>query len=448
MKREEQLQIARDTVRWKQQGISFHSIRPNNSNDIKKLLLKVKAESKNMIVIYDRFYNEEMFSFHVREHCPHAFNVLDLQDLHSLRLVRQEWIEQIQQDNLSFLPLRVRPSYEDPRLLRELASIHRCDLTLVCSDDEIRLLHRKYQVVLAKMLRAPLFGTRLVYKDSPWEDRHDYVFLGGFQHAPNVDAVRQLKRLWPTIRRISIRNSKIQDTAISCHIYGAYCSDQLKHELHDPETGFIVHGYHPEPVSQILSNKRVMLSPLRFGAGVKGKHVEAWKYGLPVVTTAIGAEGMVGRRRIKGWGGRVAYNDYMFVEGANKLYNGEARWMRTVERAQKELKYFCGQKNWDRVAKKWVNILRSQETRRVTDMFQRVLWLDSNRGTESFGNFIETKERIRAASCKKRSRKRGKRLVIHKSITGAMIRKILIPKSSVRKKTRQRNIFSKFARLI
>jgi hypothetical protein len=142
----------------------------------------------------------------------------------------------------------------------------------------------------------------------------------------------------------------------------------------------------------------------------------------------------------------------MLIEGANKLYNGEARWMRAVERAQKELKYFCGQNCWDRVVKKWVNILRSQESRRDTDLFGRVLWLDSNRGTESFGKFIETKESIRAAMDKKRSRKRGKRSVIQyqqkKTITGAIIQKCVIPMRIVRKQTKQRSTLSKLVRLI
>ena len=66
---------------------------------------------------------------------------------------------------------------------------------------------------------------------------------------------------------------------------------QLKYVFHQ-ETGLHIKG--PAKSLNIMSKYRVCLAPLRFGAGLKGKIVDSWGHGLPVVSTPIGAEGMTG----------------------------------------------------------------------------------------------------------------------------------------------------------
>lgn len=100
-------------------------------------------------------------------------------------------------------------------------------------------------------------------------------------HPPNWDSVLFLKeRLWPEIR-IELPKAEI-------HIYGAY-PDQNAQNLNNPKDGFIIKG-RAENVISTLSNYRVLLAPLRFGAGQKGKLLDAMRAGLPNITTQIGSE--------------------------------------------------------------------------------------------------------------------------------------------------------------
>jgi hypothetical protein len=148
--------------------IHFHVIPPNKSRETQDFLTKVSTPDQRLLVLFDRFYAEEMYSFHVHQHCASdAILVLDLQDLHSLRRHRQEWIAQQdregkqtgEQMGLSNLPLHIIPGAANEGLLRELASIRRSDLTLVCSSAEIDLLSQQYQVPPEKLCLAPLFGS-------------------------------------------------------------------------------------------------------------------------------------------------------------------------------------------------------------------------------------------------------------------------------------------------
>ena len=398
-------QFTKDEKSWKELGIQFHTLSPNRNKDAEEFLAKLSSESEDLLVVFDRFYNEEMFSHHVRKHCPNATLVLDMQDLHSLRLVRQDFIEREKPEGLSNLPpLDLVPSTDDPRLLRELASIHRSDLTLVCSEFEMDLLTEKYKINPEKLVLAPLFGS--IPKGTtpllPFNERRDYVFVGGFCHAPNVDAVRQLKRLWPKVRKATIENTvyekKEGEDDVKLHVYGAHCPNQLRKELHDPGNGFLMHGYNPLSMTEVLGDKRIMLSPLRFGAGIKGKHIEAWKTGCPIVTTEIGAEGMRTTKSFesagaqKFWGGRVAQSDDEFVDSAQTIYNCESKWNKSIESPLPVLGRFCGRKHWKIVCERLILSIRRKEENRREDLFRHILWHQSNRSTEYLSKYIELKE--------------------------------------------------------
>ena len=177
---------------------------------------------------------------------------------------------------------------------------------------------------------------------------------------------------------------------VKLHIYGAYCPENLRKELHDPDTGFFMHGYHPSSVIDLLADKRVMLSPLRFGAGIKGKHLDAWKAGLPVVTTMIGAEGMWGKKAISG--GRVARSDDEFIGGAQNLYNRETKWNRCLHKPFSMLKNFCGKRHWEDVCEGIIHAIEESEECRKKDYFRSILWHQSNRSTKYLSKYIELKE--------------------------------------------------------
>ncbi|MCH8496401.1 MAG: glycosyltransferase family 4 protein, partial [Balneolales bacterium] len=114
--------------------------------------------------------------------------------------------------------------------------------------------------------------------------RRNFVSIGNFLHDPNTDAVRQLKStIWPLIR------SRLPEAEL--HIYGAYVNESVL-QMHNPREGFIVKG-RAEDALETIKNYRVLLAPLRFGAGIKGKLIDAMRTGTPSVTTRIASEGLV-----------------------------------------------------------------------------------------------------------------------------------------------------------
>ena len=109
----------------------------------------------------------------------------------------------------------------------------------------------------------------------------DVLFVGSFDHPPNVDAARWAAReIMPLVRE------RCPDAVL--HVVGSNPTDQVR-ELAGP--GVEVHGWVPD-VAPMYARSRVTLAPLRFGAGVKGKVGESLAIGVPVVGTSVAVEGM------------------------------------------------------------------------------------------------------------------------------------------------------------
>ena len=114
-----------------------------------------------------------------------------------------------------------------------------------------------------------------------FEDRHGLMFIGGFSHPPNEEGIIWfIEYILPLIRK------KIPDIHLT--VVGSDTTERLR-AMESPT--ITVTGY-VEDVSCYFSESRVFVSPLLHGAGVKGKIGQSFSYGLPVVTTSIGAEGM------------------------------------------------------------------------------------------------------------------------------------------------------------
>ena len=385
----------------KTMGVQFHHVLPNNSEAMKAFLQQATTTSPNnnniesVLVILDRFYAEEAYSFHIHQQLPNAAIVLDMQDMHSLRRHRQSMIQSIPEkeeaDPLSDLPISKFPAANDSNLQRELASIYRSDLTLVCSPAERKILTNIYHVPQEKLCLASFFvdtvDSQPPLKPS-FQGRKDFVFIGGFRHEPNIDAVRQMKRLWP-----HIRDGIQQKTADKpkFHVYGPFCPRSLRIECHDPEAGFLVRGFANEPVDQILSQHRALLAPLRFGAGIKGKIVDAWNAGTPVITTSIGSEGMDDEGL--DFGGVIAESAEEFIHASINLYIDEKSWSQKQEMGRGLVANLYGIQNWTHVGSSLISTLCNVEQRRQSDFLRGVLWHQSLRSTEYFSRWIEHKER-------------------------------------------------------
>lgn len=261
------------------------------------------------IVLFDRFLAEEQFGWRVAEQVPKALRVLDTEDLHSLRHVRENCFK-------AGKGFSTESWLQDEKTKREIASIFRCDLSLIISTYEIELLLPVLGNNKNLLYHLPFMVNESdVLLDSPsFEERTDFMFIGGGKHSPNIDAIKHLKTdLWPLIRE-RLPN-------INLHIYGAYLPQQIM-ELHNESDGFHVLGKALD-VQEVMKKAKVCLAPLRYGAGIKGKLLHAMQFGTPSVTTGIGAEGMHGKME---WNGAITLDNTEFVNAAVALYTNKTKW--------------------------------------------------------------------------------------------------------------------------
>jgi len=268
-------------------------------------------ELQPTIVMFDRFMIEEQFGWRVSEHCPNALRILDTEDLHFLRKVRHQQYKK--GENFSNEALL---KAEDTK--REIAAILRCDLSLIISSYEMKLLKDLFNIDESLLYYLPfLFNKIDASKTQKWqsfEDRKDFVFIGNFYHKPNIDSVVTLKKqIWSTIKK--------QLPNVEMHIYGAYVNQQIR-DLDNAKEGFLIKGF-AENSKSVISKARVVLAPLNFGAGIKGKLTEAMICGTPSITSKIGAEGM---HENLSWNGFIE-NDYkQFANKAIELYTNKNSW--------------------------------------------------------------------------------------------------------------------------
>jgi len=261
------------------------------------------TEMQPSIVLFDRFMTEEQFGWRIAQFCPNAIRILDSEDLHCLREARKQTILK----NKTF-------DLNSDLAKREIASIYRCDLTLIISEYEVALLETYFKIPSFLLLYLPIRAEKSVLDESEFEKRNDFIFIGNFLHAPNHDAVLYLKEhIWPLIF------AQLPDSKM--HIYGAYPTNAIK-ACHHPKSNFFVHG-RTEKIENIFLTARLLLAPLRFGAGIKGKLLESMQFGTPNVTTSTGAEGMFGTMA---WNGAIADSPKDFAEKAIMLYDNKITW--------------------------------------------------------------------------------------------------------------------------
>ncbi|MDX1796896.1 MAG: glycosyltransferase family 4 protein, partial [Hydrogenovibrio sp.] len=111
-------------------------------------------------------------------------------------------------------------------------------------------------------------------------------------------------------------------------IYGAYPPKKAQ-QLHNEKQGFLILGWAKEAF-EVLSDARICLAPIRFGAGIKGKLAEAMVCGTPSVTTSIGAESMMSEKG--SWPGDIADTDQAMINAAVHLYQDESHWQASQTR--------------------------------------------------------------------------------------------------------------------
>jgi len=276
------------------------------------------------IVLFDRFMMEEQFGWRVEKCCPDALRVLETSDLQSLRDARQQRLKahlKAHPGSDDFSALFAPALEEEFQLMadtdlakREIAAIYRCDISLMISDVEIRLLTEQFKLPAALLHWCPLMMTPPTEALVPFEQRAHFLSIGNFRHAPNWDAVLWMKNsVWPLIRQ--------QLPGAQLHIYGAYTPPKAT-ALHNPAQGFHVMNW-AEDALQVMTAARINLAPLRFGAGIKGKLADAMLCGTPNITTPIGAEAMGDERP---WPGAIEQCADTLAAAAVALYQDRERW--------------------------------------------------------------------------------------------------------------------------
>ena len=263
------------------------------------------------VVLFDRFMIEEQFGWRVAENCPQAIRLLDTEDLHCLRTARQKAFK----ENRNF---EMTDLFSEEVAKREIASVLRCDLSLIISEFEMTVLKKVFRINEDLLFYLPFLVDKISENDllklPSFEERKHFVFIGNFLHEPNWNTVQYLKEvIWPLIKK------DFPEAVLE--VYGAYPSQKVL-QLHQPKNGFYIMG-RAEDANEVVKKAKVVLAPIRFGAGLKGKLLEAMQCGTPSVTTSVGSEAM---HSDLSWNGFVEDNPAEFAKKAIKLYQDENLW--------------------------------------------------------------------------------------------------------------------------
>jgi len=254
------------------------------------------------VVMLSRVTVAAQFIKLVNRYCPNAKVVFNTVDLHHLREIRQAELEGSEE---------LKRSAAKTKEL-ELSVIGKADCTIVISKTEENLLLN--EMPSARLFHVPLIMEVCDRNLKPFEERQDIVFVGGYQHEPNVDAMCYfIAEIWPRILK--------QVPGTKLYIIGSNPPEKIL-ELDSEDVDVV--GY-VEDLSVYLNNCRLSVAPLRFGAGVKGKVARSLAYGLPVVATPIAIEGA----------GLTDQENVIVADGADEfansvfeLYTNEVLWNR------------------------------------------------------------------------------------------------------------------------
>jgi glycosyltransferase involved in cell wall biosynthesis len=334
----------------------------------------IKSIQPNL-VLFDRFMMEEQFGWRVAENCPDAIRLLDTEDLQCLRGARQ----------LAHKEGRIfsNADLNSDLAKREIASIYRCDLSLIISDFEMSLLTEHFKIDPNLLVHIPfMLELDKRAKQTPtYSARQNFVTIGNLRHAPNWDSILYLQEIWPFIR-------KALPTA-ELHIYGAYTPPKAT-ALNNPKTGFLIKD-RADNVIDIMQHARVCLSPIRFGAGIKGKFVDAMQVNLPSVTTPIGAEGMAPGNI---WPGMIEDNPEAIAKAAIALYQNESLWLEKSELCAKLIKSVYDRKIIEKkLIDRVYHLLENRQAHREKNFIGSMLNYHSLRSTKYMSKWIEEKNK-------------------------------------------------------
>lgn len=238
----------------------------------------------------------------VRTHCPRAAIIFNTIDLHFVR--EQRWAELEKNSELAKLALK--------RKDLELSIAAKSDCTLVVSSYEQEVLLRENPGLNVSVVPLTL---DMPGRQTGFDERADLLYIGGFQHTPNVDAVLYfVQSIYPLI--------KLQLPHVRFYILGSKPPDEILDLAKD--SSIVVTGY-IEDLAPYFNRCRLSVAPLRYGAGLKGKVLTSLSYGLPMVASTIACEGIGLNDEINIL---IADDPAEFAEKVVRLYTDAALWNR------------------------------------------------------------------------------------------------------------------------
>ncbi|NCR44131.1 MAG: glycosyltransferase [Microcystis aeruginosa SX13-01] len=242
--------------------------------------------------------------------------IYDTIDLHFLRLKRQKDYLDPSYQNTSW-------SWQTYQKL-ELNYANQAEATVVVTEDEKQVLSSlgvKNVWVIPNIHEEISLSEKVAF-----DQRAGLVFIGSYNHPPNIDAVK-----WLCLEIMPLVWASRPD--ITVNLLGSNLKDEVKELASDK---VIVTGYVPE-VEPYFQKSRVFVAPLRFGAGMKGKIGQSLSLGLPTITTKIGAEGMglIDHQDVL-----IADTDEEFAQAVIELYDNMELWQKLADNSLETIKRY------------------------------------------------------------------------------------------------------------
>ena len=265
----------------------------------------------------------------VKKH-SNAKLVFDMVDFHYLRL-RREW----ERSKTPVLELEMKKYLE-----MELHNAEMADVVVPITEEDkkelVPLLQKKTEMVVVGNIHQ-FKNENHGFKN--FNQRENLLFIGSFEHAPNLDAIKYLQHEILPILLEELPTLKID-------IIGSYAPQEI---LDSNSENFRVLGF-VEDISEYFNSAKLFVAPLSFGAGIKGKIGQSLEFALPLLTTKIGAEGFDFSPNEELM---IASMDSpkVFVEKITALYKNEKLWNIVSENSEKILEPFSLAKIEERVMK-------------------------------------------------------------------------------------------------
>jgi glycosyltransferase involved in cell wall biosynthesis len=290
------------------ESLGMENLHSPQINDIAKFLQQHSAAYDYAIL--SRLAVAEKYIDLIKKYAPGTKVVFDTVDLHYLRSEREALTKA--DDNLKRCAAECKK--------RELAVARKAHATLVVSPVEKQILEKECPRIRIEVV-SNIHEIRA--RGGEFSNRRGLLFIGGFFHTPNVDAVLFFARnIFPLVEKA------LPDVCF--HIIGSNPPDEISRLAN---LRILVHGFVPD-VGPFFNTCKVSVAPLRFGAGIKGKINQSQAYGVPVVATSLAVEGM---QLEHGESVLVADTPEKFAEAIVSVYTNENLWNRLSQNGIRNL---------------------------------------------------------------------------------------------------------------